>query len=92
MEGPHSEALEETRLFALTLRVAVGHSSFQETPSGVYVQRLETLRPGFVISTFWPCSFPTTRSSSKSHLFPTRIIGTWRHAGEQKKKKKGMNT
>lgn len=30
------------------------------------------------LARFWPCSFPTTRSSSKSHLFPTRIIGTWR--------------
>lgn len=29
------------------------------------------------LARFWPCSFPTTRSSSKSHLFPTRIIGTW---------------
>lgn len=28
---------------------------------------------------FWPCSLPTTRSSSKSHLFPTRIIGTWKN-------------
>ncbi len=26
---------------------------------------------------FWPCSFPTTLSSSKSHLFPTKIIGTY---------------
>lgn len=26
---------------------------------------------------FWPCSLPTTRSSSRSHLFPTRIMGTW---------------
>lgn len=26
---------------------------------------------------FWPCSFPTTRSFSRSHLFPTRIMGTW---------------
>jgi len=25
---------------------------------------------------FWPCSFPTTLSSSKSHLFPTKVIGT----------------
>ena len=25
-----------------------------------------------------PWSLPTTRSSSKSHLFPTRIIGTWK--------------
>ncbi|KAF3861135.1 hypothetical protein F7725_001390 [Dissostichus mawsoni] len=25
---------------------------------------------------FCPCSFPTTRSSSRSHLLPTRIIGT----------------
>lgn len=29
------------------------------------------------LARFWPCSFPTTRSSSRSHLFPTRIIGTW---------------
>lgn len=26
---------------------------------------------------FCPWSFPTTLSSSKSHLFPTRTIGTW---------------
>ena len=26
---------------------------------------------------WFPWSFPTTRSSSKSHLFPTRHIGTW---------------
>jgi hypothetical protein len=25
---------------------------------------------------FSPCSLPTTRSSSRSHLFPTRIMGT----------------
>lgn len=26
---------------------------------------------------FCPCSLPTTRSSSRSHLFPTKIMGTW---------------
>lgn len=30
-----------------------------------------------LLARFCPWSFPTTRSSSKSHLFPTRTIGTW---------------
>ncbi len=30
-----------------------------------------------------PWSLPTTRSSSKSHLFPTNIIGTWQKDGYQ---------
>lgn len=30
------------------------------------------------LARFWPCSFPTTLSSSKSHLFPTRIMGTYK--------------
>lgn len=31
-----------------------------------------------VLAKFWPWSLPTTRSSSKSHLLPTKIIGTCR--------------
>lgn len=31
-----------------------------------------------------PWSFPTTRSSSKSHLFPTRIMGTCQHRKTKK--------
>lgn len=40
------------------------------------------------LARFWPCSFPTTRSSSKSHLFPTRIIGTWPRGGRKKERRK----
>lgn len=34
------------------------------------------------LAKFWPCSLPTTRSSSKSHLLPTKIIGTCRKEKE----------
>ena len=44
------------------------------------------------LAKFWPCSLPTTRSSSRSHLLPTRIIGTWRRDKQEDEVCQQQNT